>query len=200
MMVKKKNCGDWFKRIVTFLVFWAFLGYVCTFFFQDIDAFLEKVNSSHEEVQNTNTEEWNEIMESNISSNESGIVSWEISSEVVQEEDKGENDFFHKPVIFTKQMFFISCIVLVVVCLYFIVVYGISSFYVPYGRAIALIMGIWLIIFSQYLPNSGELQIYLWDLTSVLWVFTLILYPTNLLLTEKAKKAKEKKEEIVIEA
>ena len=61
-------------------------------------------------------------------------------------------------------------------------------------------MGIFVIMSSRFLPNSWTLGIFLWDIVSVLGFLIIILYPTNVLMTEKIKENKAKSEEIVIEA
>lgn len=61
-------------------------------------------------------------------------------------------------------------------------------------------MGIALIIFSQTIfRNSGIEGIFIGDIFSVAGVIILILFPTNLLTTDKVKKTKAKKNEVVIE-
>lgn len=86
------------------------------------------------------------------------------------------------------------------IALYFLNVYGIFCINVPFPRLTALILWIGLIIISKYLPNSGTEQIILGDLVSVLGVFSTILFPTNILVTDKSKEEKQKKEEVIIEA
>ena len=47
--------------------------------------------------------------------------------------------------------------------------------------------------------NDWYSHVYIWDLFSVLWVLILILFPTNILTTDKVKKQKSKKNEVIIE-
>ena len=99
-----------------------------------------------------------------------------------------------------EMWFHIMCGGIVAISLYFFNVYGIFCANVPFPRLTALILGIALIIISMYLPNDGKQGIFLGDLVSVLGVFSTILFPTNVLVTDKSKEEKQKKEEEIIEA
>ena len=91
-------------------------------------------------------------------------------------------------------------IILIIVCLYMTCLYGIYPIHIKFSRATALVIWLLFIVLSQIvLANDGYSHIYIWDLFSVLWVAILILFPTNILTTEKVKKAKAKKNEVVIE-
>jgi len=91
-------------------------------------------------------------------------------------------------------------VILIVFCLYMICFYWIYPIHIKFSRATALVIWLLFIVLSQIvLANDGYSQIYIWDLFSVLWVAILILFPTNILTTEKVKKAKAKKNEVIIE-
>jgi hypothetical protein len=89
---------------------------------------------------------------------------------------------------------------LILLCLYMIFLYGVYPIHIKFSRATALVIWLLFIVISQVvLANDGYSHIYIWDLFSVLWVLILILFPTNILTTEKVKKQKAKKNEVVIE-
>lgn len=91
-------------------------------------------------------------------------------------------------------------IILILFCLYMIGLYWIYPIHIKFSRATALVIGLLFIVISQViLANDGYSHIYIWDLFSVLWVLILILFPTNILTTEKVKKQKSKKNEVIIE-
>ncbi len=91
-------------------------------------------------------------------------------------------------------------IILITVCVYMIWLYWIYPIHIKFSRATALVIWLFFIVISQImLANDGYSHVYIWDLFSVLWVAILILFPTNLLTTDKVKKQKSKKNEIVIE-
>ena len=91
-------------------------------------------------------------------------------------------------------------VILIAVCLYMIFLYGIYPIHIRFSRATALVIWLVFIVISQVmLANDGYSHIYIWDLFSVLWVAILILFPTNILTTEKVKKQKAKKNEVIIE-
>ena len=91
-------------------------------------------------------------------------------------------------------------IILIVLCLYMIWLYGIYPIHIRFSRTTALFIWLFFIVISQILlANDGYSHIYIWDLFSVLWVLILILFQTNILTTEKVKKQKAKKNEVIIE-
>ena len=91
-------------------------------------------------------------------------------------------------------------VILIVFCLYMIWLYGIYPIHIKFSRATSLVIWLLFIVLSQVvLANDGYSHIYIWDLFSVLWVAILILFPTNILTTEKVKKQKAKKNEVIIE-
>ena len=91
-------------------------------------------------------------------------------------------------------------VILIAVCLYMIFLYGIYPIYIKFSRATALVIWLFFIVVSQIvLANDGYSHVYIWDMFSVLWVAILILFPTNILTTDKVKKQKAKKNEVIIE-
>ena len=91
-------------------------------------------------------------------------------------------------------------VILIIFCLYMICLYGIYPIHIKFSRATALVIWLLFIVVSQVvLANDGYSHIYIWDMFSVLGVAILILFPTNILTTEKVKKEKAKKNEVVIE-
>ena len=91
-------------------------------------------------------------------------------------------------------------IILIIFCLYMICLYWIYPIHIRFSRATALVIWLFFIVVSQVvLANDGYSHIYIWDLFSVLWVAILILFPTNILTTDKVKKQKAKKNEVIIE-
>lgn len=91
-------------------------------------------------------------------------------------------------------------VILIVFCLYMIVLYWIYPIHIKFSRAASLVIGLLFIVLSQtMLANDWYSHVYIWDLFSVLWVLILILFPTNILTTDKVKKQKEKDNEIIIE-
>jgi len=91
-------------------------------------------------------------------------------------------------------------IILILLCLYMICLYWIYPIHIRFSRSTALVIWLFFIVISQViLANDGYSHIYIWDLFSVLWVLILILFPTNILTTDKVKKQKAKKNEVIIE-
>lgn len=91
-------------------------------------------------------------------------------------------------------------IILILICLYMLGLYWLYPIHIKFSRATALVIWLLFIVLSQVvLANDGYSHIYIGDMFSVLWVAILILFPTNILTTDKVKKAKVKKNEIIIE-
>ena len=91
-------------------------------------------------------------------------------------------------------------VILIALCIYMLVFYSIYPIYIKFSRSTALVLWLAAIILSQtMLANDWPSHVYIWDLFSVLWVFILILFPTNIITTDKVKKSKAKKNEIIIE-
>ena len=81
-----------------------------------------------------------------------------------------------------------------------IFLYGIYPIHIKFSRATSLVIWLLFIVLSQViLANDWYSHVYIWDLFSVLWVIILILFPTNILTTDKVKKQKSKKNEVIIE-
>ena len=91
-------------------------------------------------------------------------------------------------------------IILIWICLYMVGLYWLYPIHIKFSRGVSLVMWLAFIIISQtMLLNDWASHVYIWDIFSVLWVLILILFPTNILTTEKVKKAKAKKNEVIIE-
>ena len=91
-------------------------------------------------------------------------------------------------------------VILIIVCLYMICLYWIYPIHIKFSRATSLFIWLVFIVISQVvLANDGYSHVYIWDLFSVLWVAILILFPTNILTTDKVKKQKANKNEVIIE-
>ena len=91
-------------------------------------------------------------------------------------------------------------IILMLVCLYMIALYWIYPIHIKFSRATSLVIWLLFIVISQtLLANDWYSHVYIWDMFSVLGVVILILFPTNILTTEKVKEAKNKKNEVIIE-
>jgi peptidoglycan/LPS O-acetylase OafA/YrhL len=94
----------------------------------------------------------------------------------------------------TSYIFFIA------ISLCIVALYGIYPIHIKFSRPALLVIGLALIILSQTIfVNDGAEGIFIGDIFSVIGVIILILFPTNLLTTDKVKKHKEKKNEIIIE-
>lgn len=91
-------------------------------------------------------------------------------------------------------------VLLIWLCIYMLVFYSIYPIYIKFSRSTALVIWFASIIISQtMLANDWLSHVYIWDMFSVLWVAILILFPTNILTTDKVKKQKAKKNEVIIE-
>ena len=77
-------------------------------------------------------------------------------------------------------------VILILFCLYMLVLYWLYPIHIKLSRATSLVIWLLLIVISQrVLANDGYSHIYIWDMFSVLGVVILILFPTNILTTEK---------------
>ena len=91
-------------------------------------------------------------------------------------------------------------VILILFCIYMIALYWIYPIHIKFSRATSLVIWLLFIVLSQILlANDWYSHIYIWDMFSVLWVLILILFPTNILTTDKLKKDKSKKNEVIIE-
>ncbi|MDR2541170.1 MAG: hypothetical protein LBD11_05390 [Candidatus Peribacteria bacterium] len=91
-------------------------------------------------------------------------------------------------------------IILIALCLYIITFYGIYPIHIKFSRPALLVLSLALIILSQtMLVNDGANGIFIGDIFSLTGVLILILFPTNVLTTDKVKKGKAKKNEVIIE-
>ena len=94
----------------------------------------------------------------------------------------------------------VSYILLIALCLFMITCYGIYPIHVRFSRSTLLVLSLALIILSQTIfTNSGPNGVFVGDFFSVLGVIILILFPTNILTTDKVKKKKSEKNIEIIE-
>jgi peptidoglycan/LPS O-acetylase OafA/YrhL len=94
----------------------------------------------------------------------------------------------------------ITYAILIALCFYIIAIYGIYPIHVKFSRPTLLVVSLALIVLSQtILANDGPNGIIIGDLFSIMGVITLILFPTNVLTTDKVKQHKAQKNEVVIE-
>lgn len=94
----------------------------------------------------------------------------------------------------------IAYIILIALCIYIFIIYGIYPIHIRFSRTTLLVIAIALIVLSQtIITNDGPNGIYIGDLFSVLGVLILILFPTNIITTDKVKSQKKKKHEVIIE-
>ena len=78
--------------------------------------------------------------------------------------------------------------------------YGIYPIPVRFSKSTLFVLSLALIILSQIIfANDWKEGIFIGDLFSVLGVIILILFPTNLLITDKVKKKKSEKNVEIIE-
>jgi peptidoglycan/LPS O-acetylase OafA/YrhL len=91
-------------------------------------------------------------------------------------------------------------ILLIALCMLIIAFYGIYPLHIRFSRPALLVLSLALIVFSQtIIANDGPNGVFMGDIFSVAGVVILILFPTNLLTTDKVKKHKAKKNEVIIE-
>jgi hypothetical protein len=94
----------------------------------------------------------------------------------------------------------ISYVLLIALCVYVVGFYGIYPIHIKFSRPALLVVSLALIVLSQTIfANDGANGIIIGDVFSVLGVITLVLFPTNVLTTDKVKKHKTQKNEVVIE-
>lgn len=89
---------------------------------------------------------------------------------------------------------------LILMLVYLIVFYGMYPVHFRFSRSALFFVSIALIVCSQEMfENSGIEHVYIGDFFSVLGVLVLVLIPTNVLVSDKIKQKKARKNEVVIE-
>ena len=91
-------------------------------------------------------------------------------------------------------------IILIAICMYIAIFYWIYPIHIKFSRSTLFVL--WLsaiIMWKTVFLDDPMNNIYFWDISSVLWVFILIIWPTNLITTSKVKKIKEDKNIEIIE-
>jgi hypothetical protein len=91
-------------------------------------------------------------------------------------------------------------IILIAICMYIAIFYWIYPIHIKFSRSTLFVL--WLsaiIMWKTVFLDDPMNNIYFWDISSVLWVVILIIWPTNLITTSKVKKIKEDKNIEIIE-
>lgn len=84
--------------------------------------------------------------------------------------------------------------------IYYFVFYTIRQTYIKKHKLRNTLIWIFLIISSQsFLLNSGHEWLYFADIFTVIWIFLTIIWPTNLLISNKVKKERQDKKMEIIE-
>ena len=91
-------------------------------------------------------------------------------------------------------------IILIAICSYIAIFYWVYPIHISFSRSTLFVIWLSAIIMwkTVFLDNPMN-NIYFWDLSCVLWVLILIIWPTNLITTSQVKKKKEEKELEIIE-
>lgn len=91
-------------------------------------------------------------------------------------------------------------IILILLCMYVTIFYGIYPIKVKFSRATLFVIGLaTLLIAKMILENDPLRGIFIWDIAAILGVIILITGPTNLIVTKKTKKAVKEKDLEIIE-
>ena len=90
--------------------------------------------------------------------------------------------------------------ILIAICAYIAIFYWIYPINIKFSRSTLFVIGLAAIIMwkTVFVDNPMN-NIYFWDLSCVLWVLILIIWPTNLITTSQVKKKKEEKDLEIIE-
>jgi len=91
-------------------------------------------------------------------------------------------------------------LVLVLVCLFLFILFGIYPVHFRMTKATLFVLGLALIvIWDTVLLNDVVSYVYVGDIFKVLWVVLTLLAWTNVLITDKVKKKKQEKNVQIIE-
>ena len=91
-------------------------------------------------------------------------------------------------------------VILIALSLYVSVFYGLYPVHIKFSRATLFVFWLSAIIMGKTVfLNDPINSIYFWDLSCVLGVVLLVIWPTNLIVTSKVKKVKEDKNLEIIE-
>lgn len=99
-----------------------------------------------------------------------------------------------------SNMNWIFYMILIAICAYIAIFYWIYPIHIKFSRSTLFV--IWLsaiIMWKTVFLDDPMNNIYFWDLSCVLWVLILIIWPTNLITTSSVKKKKEEKDLEIIE-
>lgn len=107
-----------------------------------------------------------------------------------------------KPIVLPEyqHMNFVFCVVLIVISLYISIFYGIYPIHVRFSRATLFVLGISAIVmWKTVFLNDPMNDAYFGDLSCVVGVLLLIIWPTNFIMTSGVKKKREEKNLEIIE-
>jgi len=91
-------------------------------------------------------------------------------------------------------------LILTLICVFLFVLFGVYPIYFKMTKATLFILGIALIIIGNtVLLNDVTHHIYVGDIFKVVWVLLTLLSWTNVLITDKVRKQKNKKNMEIIE-
>ena len=107
-----------------------------------------------------------------------------------------------KPIVQSQysNMNILFYLILIAICMYIAIFYWIYPIHIKFSRSTLFVL--WLsaiIMWKTVFLDDPMNNIYFWDISSVLWVVILIIWPTNLITTSKVKKIKEDKNIEIIE-
>lgn len=89
----------------------------------------------------------------------------------------------------------------ILIFLYYLGFYIIKPTYIKKYKLRNTLIWVFVITSSQtFLLNNGPGWVYFADIFTLIWVFLVIIWPTNLLISKKLKKQKQDKKMEVIEA
>lgn len=91
-------------------------------------------------------------------------------------------------------------LILILVCLFLFILFGIYPVHFRMTKATLFVMGIALIVIGDtVLLNDISTHVYVGDIFKVLWVVLTLLAWTNVLITDKVKKQKQDRKVEIIE-
>ena len=91
-------------------------------------------------------------------------------------------------------------LILIAICMYIAIFYWIYPIHISFSRSTLFVLGLSAIIMWKTVFIDDPMNnIYFWDLSCVLWLLILIIWPTNIITTSSVKKKKEDKNLEIIE-
>ena len=107
-----------------------------------------------------------------------------------------------KPIVESQysNMNLLFYIILIAISMYIAIFYWIYPIHISFSRSTLFVLGLSAIIMWKTVFIDDPMNnIYFWDLSCVLWVLILIIWPTNIITTSSIKKKKEDKNLEIIE-